>query len=74
MDSIVRLLFGREAGELAELFMPDDQAGSDMADRARRAGEWCGSTPGRGSGRIRELRHQGIAPDSRLTAHVLGMS
>jgi hypothetical protein len=74
MDSIVKLLFGREAGVLAELFMPDDQAGSDMADRARQAGEWCASTPGRGASRMRELGHQVVPPVSRLTAHVLGMS
>lgn len=63
MGSIVRLLFGREAGVLAEILMPDEQAGSDLAEQVRRAGEWCASTPGRG-----------IIPPSRLTAYVLGVS
>jgi hypothetical protein len=63
MGSIVRLLFGREAGVLAEILMPDEQAGPDLAEQARRAGEWCASTPGRG-----------IISVSRLTAYVLGVS
>lgn len=49
MQGIARLLFGEEAGGLLDLF---DGAGGDefgMAERARRAGEWCGTTPGRGS-------------------------
>jgi hypothetical protein len=54
MRGIAKLLFGREAdirgaAILAELFAPGDSDGSGMADRARRAGEWCGTTPGRGS-------------------------
>jgi hypothetical protein len=62
MESITKLLFGREAGILAELFTPDDWAGSDMADRARRAGEWCESTPpGRGASRPRPIRRQVIS-------------
>jgi hypothetical protein len=63
MVSLAKLLFGREAGVLAELFGPDDRAGSDLAEQARRAGEWCATTPG-----------HGFIPPSRLTAHVLGMS
>lgn len=49
MQGIARLLFGDEAGGLPDLF---GGAGGDefgMAERARRAGEWCGTTPGRGS-------------------------
>ena len=46
---IMRLVFGREEGILFELFGGDDPDGFGMADRARRAGEWCGTTPGRGS-------------------------
>ena len=62
MESIAKLLFGREAGILAELLTPDDQAGADMADRARRAGEWCASTPpGRGASLTRQIRRQVIA-------------
>ena len=54
MRGIARLLFGGEpgkgeAGILAELFAPGDSDGFGMADRARRAGEWCGTTPGGGS-------------------------
>jgi hypothetical protein len=49
VDDIMRLLFGREDGLLSELFDGDDADGFGMADRARRAGEWCGTTPGRGS-------------------------
>jgi len=63
MKSIVKLLFGREAENLAELFAPDDRAGSDMAGRARRAGEWCASTPGRGAVRTRQVRPRGISRD-----------
>jgi hypothetical protein len=63
MESIVKLLFGREAENLAKLFTPDDRANSDMADRARRAGEWCASTPGRGATRTRPIRPRGINRD-----------
>jgi hypothetical protein len=65
MGPIARLLFGREAGILAELFLPDEQAGSDLADRARRAGEWCASTPGRGASPARQIRPQSISRDFR---------
>jgi hypothetical protein len=47
MRGIAKLLFGDDAGRLLGLF-DGDADGFDMADRARRAGEWCGSTPGRG--------------------------
>jgi hypothetical protein len=46
---IMRLVFGREEGILSELFDADDADGFGMADRARRSGEWCGTTPRRGS-------------------------
>ena len=45
MRDIARLLFGQEASILSELFGSGDDNGDGMADRARRAGEWCGSTP-----------------------------
>jgi hypothetical protein len=56
MGSIVKLLFGREAETVARLFTPDDRAGAEMADRSRRAGEWCASTPGSGAARTRQIR------------------
>ena len=49
MRGIAKLLFGDDAGKLIELFGGGDDAdGFGMAGRARRSGEWCGSTPGRG--------------------------
>lgn len=47
MRDIAKLLFGDDAGRLLGLF--GGNGGQDMAERARRAGEWCGTTPGRGS-------------------------
>ena len=47
MRGIAKLLLGDEAGKLLGLLPDDDWAG--MADQARRAGEWCGTTPGRGA-------------------------
>jgi hypothetical protein len=45
---IARLLLGDDAARVLDLFGPgDEEAG--LAERARRSGEWCGSTPGRGS-------------------------
>ena len=50
MRDIARLLFGDDADGLHDLFDGadgdrfDDGDGFGMADRARRAGEWCGST------------------------------
>jgi hypothetical protein len=49
MRDIAKLLFGDDAGSLLDLFGGGDGDGFGMADRARRAGEWCGSTPGRGA-------------------------
>jgi hypothetical protein len=56
MRDIARLLFGDDADGLHDLFDGADGDrfdgadgdGFGMADRARRAGEWCGSTPGSG--------------------------
>jgi hypothetical protein len=48
MRGIAKLLFGDDAGRLLDLLAGDDADGFGMADRARRSGEWCGSTPGRG--------------------------
>jgi hypothetical protein len=49
MMDIARLLFGDDAGNLLDLFGGGEGDGSGMADRVRRAGEWCGSTPGHDS-------------------------
>ena len=48
MRDIAKLLFGDDADGLADLFGEGDADGFGLADRARRAGEWCGSTPARG--------------------------
>jgi hypothetical protein len=48
MRGIAKLLFGDDADRLLDLF-DGDADGFGMADRARRSGEWCGSTPSRGS-------------------------
>lgn len=49
MEDIMGLLFGSQDGILSGLFGGDDADGFGMADRARGAGEWCGTTPGSGS-------------------------
>jgi hypothetical protein len=61
MRTIASLLFGREAGELLDLITGGDgiraergltgEGGGEhqAAERVLRSGEWCGSTPGRGS-------------------------
>ncbi|MGH3281948.1 MAG: hypothetical protein ACRDNW_22820 [Trebonia sp.] len=49
MRDIAKLLFGEGADGLLGLFGGGDGDGFGMADRARRSGEWCGSTPGRSS-------------------------
>lgn len=49
MRDIAKLLFGDDAGPLLGLFGGGDADGFGMAERARSAGEWCGSTPGRGA-------------------------
>ena len=59
MRTITSLLFGRDAGELLDLITGEggitgedgitDGGEREAADRVLRSGEWCGSTPGRGS-------------------------
>ncbi|HVT71218.1 MAG TPA: hypothetical protein VHF26_25965 [Trebonia sp.] len=56
MRDIAKLLFGGDAGKLLDLlggggdrFGSGDGDGFGLAERARRAGEWCGTTPGRGA-------------------------
>jgi hypothetical protein len=50
MRGIARLLLGDEAGGLSDLFDgAGDADGWDLAGRVSRSGEWCASTPGRGS-------------------------
>jgi hypothetical protein len=73
MRGIAKLLFGDNADSLADLFGEGDADGFGLADRARRAGEWCGSTPGRGPAagagrpvRPRGLRHEVIAREFRV--------
>ena len=54
MSDIAKLLFGDEAaaGLLSGLFGPyRDSNGFGMAEVVRRSGEWCASTPGRGTPR-----------------------
>jgi hypothetical protein len=55
MRGFAKLLFGDGAatGILSELLGSDgdgcgDADGYGLAERARRSGEWCGTTPGRG--------------------------
>ena len=55
MRTIASLLFGDDAGALLDLITgeggitgPDGGEG-EAADRVLRSGEWCGSTPGRGT-------------------------
>jgi hypothetical protein len=52
VENIIGLLFGSEDGILSSLFGGDDADGFGMADRARGAGEWCGTTPGSDSGAV----------------------
>lgn len=49
MRDIARLLFGDDTGGLLDMFGGGDGDESGMTERARRSGEWCGTTPGRGS-------------------------
>jgi hypothetical protein len=79
MRDIARLLFGDDGGlqdlfdGAGDLFDGADGDGFGMADRARRAGEWCGSTPGggsaadalRGAARPRGMRRQVIIREFR---------
>jgi len=49
MRDIAKLLFGRQSDILSGLFAPGESDEFRLAEQARRAGEWCGTTPGRGS-------------------------
>jgi hypothetical protein len=68
MRDIARLLFGDDAGGLLDLFGAGEGDESGATERVRRAGEWCGSTPGRASAddgvrsaaRPRRVRRQAI--------------
>jgi hypothetical protein len=82
MDSIVSLLFGRDAGRLLDLITGESDREQEAADRVARSGEWCGSTPGRGRS---DRRADGADPlrrptfpfggfDARLTRYVRSMS
>jgi len=62
MRDIAKLLFGDGTDRLLDLFDGGDGDGFGMADRARRAGEWCGSTPGRGSAAGAAARPHGMRP------------
>jgi hypothetical protein len=72
MRGIAKLLFGDNADSLADLFGEGDADGFGLADRARRSGEWCGSTPGGsaaggapGPARPRGLRREVIIREFR---------
>lgn len=49
MRTIASLLFGRDAEGLIDLIAGEGRTEREAADRARRSGQWCGSTPGRES-------------------------
>jgi hypothetical protein len=51
MRGIAKLLFGEDAGKVLDLFNSGsgDGDGFGLAEQSRRSGEWCGTTPGRGS-------------------------
>ena len=49
MRTIASLLFGRDAAELVDLIAGEGDGDHEAADRVLRSGEWCGSTPRRGS-------------------------
>jgi hypothetical protein len=69
MRGIAKLLFGDDAARAMGLFDPDaDQ--HELTERTRRSGEWCGTTPGRGSvaEALREcgrVRRTGLGPGRR---------
>jgi hypothetical protein len=48
MRGIAKLFFGGDEGRVLDLLAGHDD-GFELAERVRRSGEWCGSTPGRGS-------------------------
>ena len=50
MRGIAKLLFSGDADRLLGLLAGnDDDDWSGMTERARRSGEWCGTTPGHGT-------------------------
>jgi hypothetical protein len=49
MRGIAKLLLGWDAGERDDQFAPGDGDEFGLAEQARRAGDWCGSTPRGGS-------------------------
>jgi hypothetical protein len=49
MRGIARLLLGRDPGETDDQFAPGEGDVFGLAEQARRAGDWCGSTPRGGS-------------------------
>jgi hypothetical protein len=49
MRTIASLLLGRDASELLDLIAGESDGEHEAADRVLRSGEWCGSTPRRGS-------------------------
>jgi hypothetical protein len=73
MRDIAKLLFGDDADGLLGMFGGGDGDESGMTGRVRRAGEWCGSTPGsgsaagaaRGAARPRGIRRQVIIREFR---------
>jgi predicted nucleic acid-binding Zn ribbon protein len=72
MRGIARLLLGDEADELLGR-LGGDEDWFRLADEARRTGEWCGTTPGRGAvadavhgaPRTGRIRRPMSAPDFR---------
>jgi hypothetical protein len=57
MRDLAELLFGDGVSRLLDQltgndgdFTGNDGDGFGLAERARRSGEWCGTTPGRGQG------------------------
>ena len=60
MRGIAKLLFGEDAGQVLGLFSGgSDGDGFGLAEQARRSGEWCGTTPGRGSAARAAVRRAG---------------
>jgi len=62
MRGIAKLLFGEDAGKVLDPFSGgSDGDGFGLAEQARRSGEWCGTTPGRGSAARAAARSTGRA-------------
>jgi len=60
MRSVARLLFGPEGDRLLDLLGPTSEE-RRMAAQVREAGEWCKSTPGAGSLRVKRRAGHGHA-------------